>query len=763
MWNPKQGRLCAGRSPDEMTGKRLCSFLRLALTSPLRLPLRKCGLSAWTGARLFHLRLCSNKMPRSVRLRLDLHLAFFFRSFVRLETPKASWPTGLAWHSLPSMSHLQTIRTVLAYRVVEAAARGQGDRRHPEHWGQGLDPRRENLPALVRGLASAPGNTREASKLALSGRGGLLYRPIPRGRRGSFAVPARSTLGAIIASRAHALGSGLAVEHGDPRRPEHWGQGLDPRRGNLPALVRSLGSAAGNTPEALYAGSAAISPDATRRKASQLTLSGGGGLFYGRLFALRALDPITPALPQPSLRAWSRSFAVPEGSTLGAIIASRARPLGSGLAVEQADPRRPEHWGQGLDPRRENLPARVRSLAFAAGNTTEALYAAIAAISSDVISRKASKPLLSGGGGLFYGRLFALRALDPTTRALPQPRLRAWSRSFAVPGRSTLGAILVQRALPLRSGLAVEQGDPRRPEHWGQGLDPRRENLPAWVRSLASAAGNTREALYAGSAAIPSGALSQKASRPALSGGGGLSYRRLFALRPIPGGGRGSVAFPAGSTLGAIIASRAHPFGSGLAVEQGDPRRPEHGRQGLDPRREMPALVRSLASAAGSTREALYAGSAAISSDALRRKASQPALSGGAGLFYRRLFALQPLDTITLALPTPILRGRSRLKSITQSLLPGHLPGEGDSASPRLVHVDYRAASIPMRKEEKSVGTTVEQSRSYSIAEADSGGRKAGGLSELKAATHRDMQVLSQRVYELIVDRVRREKEKLGR
>ena len=751
MWNPKQGRLCAVHSPDEMTGKRLSSFLRLALTSPLRLPLRKCGLSAWTGARLFHLRLCSNKMPRSVRLRLDLHLALFFRSFVRLEAPKASWPTGLAWHSLPSMSHLQTIRTVVAYRLVEAAARGQGDRRHPEHGGEGFDPRRGNLPARVRGLASAPGNTREASKLALSGRGGLLYRPIPRGWKGSFAAPARPTLGAIIASRAHPLGSGLAVEHGDPRRPEHRGQGLDPRRGNLPARVRSLGSAAGNTPEALYAGSAAISSDALSRKALQLALSGGGGLFYRRLYALR-----------PIPRGWRGSFTVPARSTLGAIIASRAHPLGSGLAVEHGDPRRPEHWGQGRDPRRENLPAPVRPLGSAAGNTPEALYAASAATSSDATSRKALKPALSGGGGLFYRRLFALRALDPITRALPQPSLRAWSRSFAVPARSTLGAILVQRAHALGSGLAVEHGDPRRPEHWGQGLDPRRENLPAPVRSLASAAGNTREALHAGSAAISSDALRRKASQLTLSDGGGLFYRRLFALRPIPRGERGSFAFPAGSTLGAIIASRAHPLGSGLAVEHGDPRRPEHGGQGLEPRREMPALVRSLASAAG--REALYAGSAAISSDAKSRKASQPALSGGAGLFYRRLFALQPLDDpITLALPTPILRGRSRLKSITQSLLPGHLPGEGDSASPRLVHVDYSAASIPIRKEEKPVGSTVEQSRSYSIAEADSGGRKAGGLSELKAATHRDMQVLSQRVYELIVDRVRREKEKLGR
>ena len=206
-----------------------------------------------------------------------------------------------------------------------------------------------------------------------------------------------------------------------------------------------------------------------------------------------------------------------------------------------------------------------------------------------------------------------------------------------------------------------------------------------------------------------------------------------------------------------ILAPRVHPWRSGSPVEAG---LGEPGEQWLDQGREnSPILDRSRPIAAGDTPDALAAATTAVSSRAKGWRAAMPVLSGGGGLLHRRAFSLRASNQTMLRLPGPDMRG---LKESDQNLQ-GDLPAAGDTSPPRLVHVERSAGSIPRQSEAKPAEAGEERSRSYSMAEPGFARRKAGAITDLKAATRWDIQTVAQQVYELIVDRVRREKERLGR
>ena len=88
--------------------------------------------------------------------------------------------------------------------------------------------------------------------------------------------------------------------------------------------------------------------------------------------------------------------------------------------------------------------------------------------------------------------------------------------------------------------------------------------------------------------------------------------------------------------------------------------------------------------------------------------------------------------------------------------------------TPYLVYADLKlkAAGNPIGTS-PGTGETVSMPEQNGFSTDDnpsrSGGGKAQMIADLVAAKPHELQALSARVYELIVDRVRREKERLGR
>jgi hypothetical protein len=519
---------------------------------------------------------------------------------------------------------------------------------------------------------------------------------------------------------------------------------LDPRRENPPDLVRGRS-----------------------QQAAKPAFLGGGGMLQHQFLALRTLHRIALALPWPSPGGRSGPFDVPARLTSGAILASRVHPWRSGLTVGHGDAARREQEGQLVEPGRENPPALDRDRPIPTDDTPETSAAAAAAIFSRAKGRQAPTPSLLGNGGLFLRRPFALWTLDSIPLTLPPPSSGGRSGPFAVLARSSLGPILARRVRPLRSRLTVGHGDVTRRGREGQWVESWRENPPALDRSRPIAGNDTPETSAVAGAAIFSGAKARQAAMPRLLGSGRFFLQRPFALRtldpiplslppPSPGGRCGPFAVPARSTLEPILGPRVHPWRSGSPVEAG---LGEPGEQWLDQGREnSPILDRSRPIAAGDTPDALAAATTAVSSRAKGWRAAMPVLSGGGGLLHRRAFSLRASNQTMLRLPGPDMRG---LKESDQNLQ-GDLPAAGDTSPPRLVHVERSAGSIPRQSEAKPAEAGEERSRSYSMAEPGFARRKAGAITDLKAATRRDIQTVAQQVYELIVDRVRREKERLG-
>jgi hypothetical protein len=211
----------------------------------------------------------------------------------------------------------------------------------------------------------------------------------------------------------------------------------------------------------------------------------------------------------------------------------------------------------------------------------------------------------------------------------------------------------------------------------------------------------------------------------------------------------------------ALLPARLLGRRSELGFEDGDPSSNKYvQRWANQQRRNPPAPNRSTTSVVGSTSEALFDPSAALSSDAIFHPASKLPLSD-AGRLHRQFFFLRASDPNKLALLGPCRR--RRLEGRNQSLASRDLlVEEGSAGALRLVHAQKSVGKIPMRTEVMPVDARMER-RSSPLAESHPAQWQSTRTTDLKTANPRDMQVIAQRVYELIVDRIRREKERLGR
>ena len=733
-------------APEEMIGKRRAVLGKLTLTPLVRLSPRKCRPAAWMAPRLIHLRLY-NKISRSLQLTLDLRFALFFASFVSPERLKANRQIGFVLPSLPRVSSLFARNDYIYVRSSRA-------------------------PGVFTVLQT------RVPPFEVSVAKNRLYRNKAKPQKASVTGAfwkTGSSLNSLIAHRSYWGASGTNVAaawrsvptvrtivryrvidsvqtQGDSRRIERGRQGLR-RREHLPAVFPNSSS---------------------------------------WLFALR-----------PSRPSWSGSVGVLAHLPSEGTIASRAQASSSGLVGEYGSSRRFEYWTQKLE-RGENPPAQVRNPGPTGGNvlsphgglfrwlfvlrppargwrgsreipTRSPLEAVVASraylsiwrlgVGKDNVRNPASVggSTLSVRIGLFSRWLFELL-----------PNLRGWRGSLGVPARPTRAVVATSKVQLLGSTVA-EYRDIRRPASVGGNMLSGRSGLfhrwtpgsRGWRGSFEVAARSTigtvaaRRKQLLDSRPNDSGGIRNPASvgENTLSGRGGLISGLLYGPLSSARGWRESFAVPARSTPRAVGSSRTHPLHSRLPDEHGDPRHSEHWWREFPKREDRHVVPRSSMAGGGKMREDLSATPSRESSDPMTGKASPPAPRVGGKLFYRPLFAVGLAVPITHALLTPIVSEHSRFKTLPHNVIARALPG-GDVASARLVHVNRRAKSLATPTNGKSVGTTAEQSY-QSRATADLAGRNRGILREL-VASRRDMQVLSQCVYEIIVDRVRREKERIG-
>ena len=172
-------------APAEMIGKRRALLGRLT-SAPGSRATGQMSAFRLDGARLIHLRLFSNTPLTST----EAGPPILFRSLVPLETPKASWPTRLAGTRSRACRtckryapcwRIELWKLLLAGRVIGGI---------PSTGDKGLI-RDGKICLLWFAVLHLPlGNTREASKLALSGRGGLvLVQSLVGGREDPLRFP----------------------------------------------------------------------------------------------------------------------------------------------------------------------------------------------------------------------------------------------------------------------------------------------------------------------------------------------------------------------------------------------------------------------------------------------------------------------------------------------------------------------------------------------------------------------------------------------
>jgi hypothetical protein len=531
---------------------------------------------------------------------------------------------------------------------------------------------------------------------------------------GSLSAHPGPILAPIFRWRMQPLASGFTVEHRAPTRQVDRGRWVEQRSENRPSLGRIGASVAGETPEALGVSGAAIKTLKTPR--SDLHTIGFRSVSWVAEAASRegAENDRKPGSSSVLGLFGSSLFAARVGLASRSIILLRAQPLGAGFAVKHPALILHEHKGRLRDQRSERSPTQTGSLS-----------------------------------------------------AHPDPNL---------------APIFRWRMQPLASGFTVEHRAPTRRADRGRWVEQGSENRPSLGRSGASVAGETPQALGAFGPPI------EAPRSPSRASGAQPVSRVAESLReweeegrkprdrsPIGSRGSGAFAAQAGSTLRPILriivnpdlaisrgcishhspltfhqsilveppkhCVKMQPFDSGFAAEHPAPGR--HGHKGLWPYRQsenpdFPGRTRT--SAADETPETLRVSGAAIKTP---RSDS-------------RTIGFRPVWRVADS-------NRRTAEASSQILLPKQFQVEGDAKPLRLEHVGPWTAPIPMRAEAKSVEERVEQAGTNSMAEPGLGGRTTVLLSDLKRVARQDLQALSESVYDLIIDRVRREKERLGR
>jgi hypothetical protein len=746
MLKPNQKRLGVLSAPEEMIGKRRAVLGKLTLTPLVRLSPRKCRPAAWMAPRLIHLRLY-NKISRSLQLTLDLRFALFFALFVSPEGLRVNRRIGFISRSLTRIrypfarnDHLYgrsrrapAARPLLQTRVLSAESSLITKRLYPN------DTESQKASVTAAFWKSSSSRNDLLAHRNYFGASGI---NVAAAWRGVQTIRTRVKYGVVNTARTP----------GDSRRAK--GEQPVQRWQHLPALYQSSASWA---------------------------------------FALG-----------PSLRGWRGSVVVSAHWPFGGSIASTAHALASRLVVEYGSSRPSELWTQKLR-RAENPAAVARSQGSTSGNilsAPESLLRRLFAIRPGSLRSRGSPEVPVGspvgadfasGAYLSISRLLVRKdnVRNPASvggdtlpariglfsRSLVEllPTAAGWRGFLKLLARLTRALVATSRVQLLASAV-VDSGDIRVPAFLGgntlfpggaffyrsmPGTRGRRGSSEISARSTAESAAAWRRQLLA-SRAINSGNLRTLGS----VGGTTLSSRsRLFSpwlYGPLssPRDERETFAVPARPTTRAIRSSTAHAPDSAFPYEHGHPSRSEDRERKYPEPEDGHVAARSSVFSGGKMREDLSAGLSRKSSHPVIGKASQPGSPIRDKLFHRTLFSVALGLPTTQALLTPIVSGHSRFTSLPQSVGARALPG-GDVASVGLVHVHRRAKSVATAANGKSVETTGEQSRYHSIVPAGLAARNRGALREL-VASRRDMQVLSQCVYEIIVDRVRREKERIG-
>ncbi len=811
----EQNTLYAGIEPHKKIGKRLAFFGTLPLASPLCLPFRRRPLSSWTGLRLFYLPSWTNKTPRPVPWRMVFHLNLLFRHSVRLETFKGSRHTQLIRDAprrrlanrnrnsrknlfLPAplrvplfsrVDHLFVLRIPLPALTSDPRNREAG-RRSSRASGPDMEAPWYRLHAAAAHSVSrvAESASRKSREIDRKRGSGFWLRLLGNS---SFAAGVRFALRSLHLLRAQPFGPAFAIKHPAPIRHEHRRRLPDQRSENPSSLSRGRTSVADRAPKKLGVAPRVSVPTPLVNSrpltcwpaidAQLVSPIAESGLWevaqnerkapqsYARTIGFRPVWPIAEshrregAQEKRKLEGRSlvrlreiKSLSARPGRTLAPILGLRAHPLGSGFAVEDRAPKPDVDRGQWLHRRSESPPPPGSGRRSIADEMPEALGAfgpRIEVSGSDFqtsrvqtrarVAESALRKRAEDGGkpgdpsriGLHGSRSLVTRegfTLGPILRTVVDPDLTLPRALVSHQSPLTFHRSPIP---PLRSRFAAEHPAPGRQGHKGRRPDPHRENPPLLGLVRASAADETPEAWSAASAAIPSRVPGYQTEKPAPVNRGLLLQRRLFSVQsadPIT-----------------LASSRPSPLGR-IGV----------GRSSRLPPKRFPVESNARPSRPVHVGQRTYPIAMQAEAKSFEERAASDSMGEPNGLLLQpRLFSVRSADPITLAFSRRNPLGRTGVGRSSQLLPPKRFPVESKARASRLVHVGQRTHPIAMQAEAKSFE---ERAASNSMAEPRLGGRTAV-FSDLKKVARQDLQALSQSVYELIVNRVRREKERVGR